>query len=119
MRAYDIPSTFRAESGHFYGETTYTLDGINDLNSLLASLIELDRVAGTVREDDHEEIWSPDARTVWLTFTLSPRGHLRVEVSLQDAEEYAELRVRLNADQSYLSAWIQSVGEVVERVHVY
>ena len=40
LRAYDIPATFRTESGHFRGETTYTLDGINDLNSLHASLLE-------------------------------------------------------------------------------
>lgn len=25
LRAYDIPVTFRAASGHFHGETTYTL----------------------------------------------------------------------------------------------
>jgi len=118
LRAYDIPATFRTESGHFRGETTYTLDGINDLNSLHASLLELDRVAGIVREHEHEEVWSPDARTVWLTFTLSPRGHLRVKVSLQDDQLHAELCVRLNADQSYLPAWIQAVGDVVERTHL-
>lgn len=119
LRAYDIPATFRAESGHFPGETTYMLDGINDLTSLHASLLDLDRIAGVEGEHEHEEVWSPDARTVWLSFTLSRRGHLRVEALLQDRQEHAELRVRLDADQSYLPAWIRAVGEVVERIRLY
>lgn len=72
-----------------------------------------------MREYERKEIWSPDSRTVWLTFTLSARGHLHVEASLQGEYLHAELRVRLHADQSYLSTWIRAVGEVVERIRVY
>ena len=118
LRAYDIPATFRAQSGDFHGEVTTTLDGINDLNSLHASLRELDRIAGSVREYEHEELWSPDLTTVFLTLTLFRRGRLRVEVELQDAQGHAELHVSLDADQSYLPGWIQAVGDVVERIHL-
>lgn len=117
LRGYGIPATFRAQSGDFHGEVTTTIDGTNDLNSLHASLRELDRIAGSVREYEHEEHWSPDLTTVFLTLTLFRRGRLRVEVELQDAQGHAEIHVSLDADQSYLPAWIQAVADVVERTH--
>src|SRR5690349_23983379 len=100
LRGCGIPATFRAQSGQFRGEVTTRLDGVNDLASLQASLLELDRIAGIVREYEHEELWSPDLTTVFLTLTLFRRGRLHVEVELQDAQGHAEIHVSLEADQS-------------------